>query len=789
MKDALTELELQELLLTVSSRCKSGKGARLVQGLSPGWDRESSLRLRSETLFALSLLHRQVPFPADDVDQVLQIARKVSGGALALDPSDLRCTGRALADWAELRLRLSKVGGEQDDRPPVPERQLAVAADWLGGIPDLGDLGSFLMHLTTEDGELSPDASPALKRLRKKVRKLRDRLRGRVEDISRRLGKAGYLRDTPPSLRNGRYVLPVLAGSSGHVRGIVHDRSDTGETVYMEPIEITEDGNQLQRALLDLEDERRRLLREATTRIREARESVLEGARTMAEMDAVLARASYHEDEGLCFPRTGRLSLLGLRHLLIPPDEVVPNDVDLPESCRVLLISGPNAGGKSVLLKAVGLAIAGSQSGLGAAVREDSSLPHFSGLMVSIGDQQSISEHLSTYSARLMEVTRMLRQAGSSTLVLIDEPAAGTDPVAGSALASVVLDSLADKGCMTIATTHMGALKAIAADREGFYNGSMSFDEKSLQPEYRFRLGLPGSSYTMQIARRMGFPEDLLDRAFDRSEGYLRADELLAELEGLREDLGRERALLQDERRALRDGREKASVELSRDRAELERLREYRAEETERMLRELESRADSLLQKLSRAESPDQRTRARREIRDLTRSEGPKGADVAVSGGKPEGLREGSWVSVRGWKGVGRIESMGRNRALISFGNLRLERELDQLSPAQPPEEEPVAEVQWEDAGGDPEIDLIGLHVEEALVELDRWLDECVAAGLSQVRVIHGKGTWALMRAVSDFLRDDARIDSFRQAPDRRGGAGATVADLRPAGGRKDGGG
>jgi DNA mismatch repair protein MutS2 len=780
----LAELGWHGLLERVAALAESEAGRRLAAALEPAGHAAEAAGLRDETLTAAELLGAGLHPGLDWIDPMEEVMDALEDGALALDPSALRAAGMALESLASLRDGLASLS--DPDEEVLPEGLRGLAETWLAECPDLRQQARRLLRSTTAEGKLSPKASPELARLMKRVETGRRRISRRIEKLASSLASRGLLRDTPPTIRNGRYVLPVRAGSRGRVKGIVHDRSDSGETVYMEPLELAEAGNELQEALLDLEAERRRVLRELTSVLRDHGDDLRRALDLALRLDAVFARARYHMEADTVFPARSRgVALKGLRHPMIPPEESVNNDLELPEGWKALVISGPNAGGKSVLLKAFGLAAVCSQSGLGATAEEGSSLPVFNSVRASIGDQQSIEEHLSTYSARLSQQMAMLRDLGAGSLVLIDEPAAGTDPVVGSAMSAALLETLADHGCQVVLTTHMGQLKNLASGREGFHNGCMTFDEETLEPEYRFVLGVPGSSFTLEIAQRMGYPDEVLERARELAGDSFRLDRLMAELTAMRDRREEELAELGREREKARRMAGEASVEKSRGKAEVSAMRRHYRREWERRLSELGSKADSLLGRLANTEDRSERRRLRREIRELEDSV-PSGAESVGRRDRdgeeeaPE-IDEGSWVTVRGWRGRGRVQEIRGSSAVVAFGNLRLERPLAHLTPEEPPEEPDASEASWDMEPESPEINLIGMRAAEAREALDRKLDACAATGTTVLRIVHGKGTGVLMSVVTELLRGDPRVSSWRQGKPEEGGTGATVARLGEA--------
>lgn len=767
MTSSIDRLEFGKVLDRVASGTVSVAGRSRVAALEPGWTRERSSELARETLDAVSLISMGIGVPASGLDELIEICDQMEDGTLVLEPRQLREAGEALTRQRsfadELEARTEETGGLPGLRRYIEP---------LSGVPFIGPN---LVSLTTPDGELSPGASKEYQRLNRRVEELKRKLSGRIGRLSSSLSGGGVLRDMPPTLRDGRYVLPVISSRKGEVRGIVHDRSESGGTIFIEPAELVEDGNALREASLDLDYERRRILRDATMDLRRVLPLVRRSADAVAGLDAVYARAAYHRRTGSVFPEEGSLCLRELGHPLIDGVEMVRNTVELPGDWSVLIVSGPNAGGKSVLLKSVGLSVVCAQSGIGCMAGPGSSMPFFRRLHVSIGDQQSISRHQSTYSARLQEQLEMMKAPGDGSLALIDEPSAGTDPLTGAALAASVLENLAGSGCRVIVTTHQGQLKSLAHGREGFYCGSMNFRKETLEPDYTFVPGVPGSSFTLEIARRMDFPGKVLSRAQELSGDSFRLDRMLEEVTSARKELANRLELL---RKETEEGREligRRVRELEAEKREFLETRERTVQELADLGRDINSRADSLLGRLARTESQEERKQLREKIREISTRTEVHSEPGRSGSGTGEDLRVGDWVSVNGWSGCGRVEELGEDHVAVTLGNLRLRKTPDQVTRVDPPDDKPPSAGWSSPVDAETELDLRGLSADEALVELDRAIEEGLAAGIPFIRVIHGKGKGVLMKAVIESVRSDGRIGSFRAGSPSEGGTGVTV--------------
>lgn len=768
-------LEFTRILRDVAGGCLSEQGAMAVLGLQPTPSPERALELQTETEEA-EMLYAMGHRPPVENTRVLGESLDLLGrGAIYLEPLQLREVGLAASGFA--RFRSSARGANP---PALPLGSL------VAGLPVLESLYAHLLRITTPEGELSPGASPKFAKLFSQVERMRREMSARVAELASRYSASGVLRDSPPSLRNGRFVLPVASGRRGSISGIIHDRSESGSTLFIEPSEMVEHGNDMQEAEVELQREKRRILRDATAMVRAEREALEKGLEASVDIDAVFARAIYRERENTVFPGSGPMNLLGLRHPLIPRDRVVTSNLTLPDTWRVLVISGPNAGGKSVLMKAAALASVMSRSGLGACAAPGSTMPFFRSVMVSMGDNQSIAEQLSTYSARLAEQRGMLQHADGNTLAVIDEPAAGTDPSTGAALAAAVLSELASRGVRVLVSTHMGQLKKMASETPGFLNGSLAFDRETLSPSYSFIYGVPGASFTLEVAGAAGIDGSVLERARVLAGDSFRLDNLLTELTTLNESRTRETEALAAARLSEAQAARTRESEHRNAIYELSLLIEMNREEHRLKLQDISSRADSLLAVLSRGGTdPGLAREARRKIRELVVKETveakageavkrPSNAPSPLPTGE---LSPGDWVDLEGWNQPGRVESIDGATARVRSGSFLLTRPVCSLSRRNDPAPAPVPFSEWAPFKGSHEVNLLGKTVDEAVGELDERIDSAVACGLFRLRVVHGKGT--LMSFVTGWLKKDRRVKSLAQASPAEGGTGASIVILK----------
>jgi DNA mismatch repair protein MutS2 len=655
-----------------------------------------------------------------------------------------------------------------------------------------------IRHAIGDDGEVRDTASRELARLRREIRSARSRIVEKLEAFMATLPTRVQVQDASVSLREGRYVIPVRREGRSDVGGIVHDESATGGTLFIEPPIAIELMNRLRELESEEVREVLRILRALTEALRPHGHALTAAFEALIELDSLFARARYalrfaaHRPEILPAGAEGYRVVTGFHPLLLASGaDVVPFDLTLDPGERTLLISGPNTGGKTVLLKAMGLINALAQAGVLPPVNEHTRLPLFEDIFADIGDEQSIEASLSTFSAHLKNIREILDGASHTSLVLMDEVGSGTDPAEGGALAQAVLVELTRRSTMTVATTHLGQLKLLAADEAGVVNASLQFDSALLQPTYRLLKGIPGRSYGLAIARRLGFPGAILESA----ESFLPKSErdaaqLLQELEdkdrAMTEALGAAEAA-RAEADALRTELEEREQQIRRREKDAERRARQQArdlllrsrEEVEAAIRELRA---ALAEKAEPAQIDEAARAARRRVEQMVQQQAermPEEDEEEVVAG---GVVPGATVRIAATGATGTVLELREGKAIVEAGGVRLQIPVAGLTPAQPEKRklQPAQRAGWSapEVHASPEVDLRGLRAEEVSSQLEPAIDAAVRADLRILKIIHGKGTGALRQVVTDLLRADPRVRSYRAGGIGEGGVGVTVAEL-----------
>jgi DNA mismatch repair protein MutS2 len=771
------------------------------------------------------------------------------------DPSDrialLRIAGTTLETTAILELKLlseqamaarASILAERDKSPVLWNLVANLSTD-------LNRLSARIANKLLPSGELDDRASPELARIRHEIGVLRSRITRTLESVMRRSGEA--IQDELVTIRNDRFVIPVKSDHRARVGGVAHGYSSSGATAFVEPLETIDANNELQ-ALHEAElREIFKILFGLTEELRAQLPAIEMAADVVAELDFVNAKAAFHQKFNCVIPEieaaqasgktpsTGRLELIEARHPLLEENLrasaglVVPVSFSLDELNDTMVISGANAGGKTVVLKTAGLLTLMALSGVPVPARE-AKVPFYASVLADIGDHQSLAANLSTFTSHVANIARMIEICAAPALVLLDEVGTGTDPEEGSALGVAVVDQFRRVcGAHVMATTHYSGLKMYASNEEGVLNASVEFDEKTLRPTYRLVVGVAGSSSGLEIARRFGIPDKVIDVALESVKGssrqateYLRRIKREAEeAEALSKALEEERAAVAEKFASLNKAAEKKEHErqtvfqraLEKTVAEFEkRSRELVATIQDRSARlKVERESQRRVAELKREAQRATNAGGRRETIAASASASERGVRVIRDGqlvqkaldeevNEPQGMRYissgtreivvGDKVKLRSFGSIGIVDSLKGDEAEVRVKSLRLREKLENLelvellTPAKSKTEKfsglgdaRGTEVHLKAAhlNGRSELNVIGQTTDEAVDAVDKFLDEASMAGLAQVRIIHGHGTGALRRAIADLLRDHPHVARFAAAPQDQGGSGATLVELK----------
>jgi len=673
----------------------------------------------------------------------------------------------------------------------------------LSDLPDSGDWTRRVKRTLDARGRVRDNASPALKTLRKKVQETRQDLYGQLQQSVGRFGD--HLSEETIPLHEGRLVLMLKSGARGQLDGLVHGRSGSGRSFYFEPIEAVSGNNRLRTAIDDETAERARLMAELIDGLRQVTPAVLVAAGRVGDLDLLQAVAAFADLSGARLAdiaAEGELRLCEARHPLLEPsladlrkralgnaghrDAMVPLDLELDEATRLLVITGPNAGGKTVALKTAGLLTLASQSALPVPCAKGTRLPRTHRLVATVGDEQDLLNERSTFSARLLRLQEAWEAAGPGSLVLLDELGSGTDPDEGSALATALLEELLRGGALTLVTTHLTRLAALALESSGAACAAMEFDPDSARPTYRLLPGAPGASEALALAQRLGLPSAWLERASATLDPEQRSlQRLLEELEETRKRLARELDRATSEQRSLAAARTAAETErdeLLAERRKVARRLKSELNDFERRVRQrLRTAEEQIRQELAAGRRKGVVAQVAAEILEDAPVDITSEAEPETASGP---IHVGGQVRHRGLGWEGRLEKLNRGRAEVSVAGKRMRcRENELVGVAATPSTLKVAQSRpTERRPAQPdvaaELKLLGLRVEEALRKLDRYLDQALMGGAREVRVVHGHGTGRLRDAVRQHLDVHLAVVSHRPGGEGEGGDGATVVAL-----------
>lgn len=782
---ALRVLEFDRIRAMLAERASSNYGKELALELMPLTDRERVMSLLAETSEARGLLRAAASVPLGGIHDLRPLLQRAAGGAL-LDPGELLSVADTIAAGRKLRRYL---GEHRLDAP-----HLFALSERIGAF---ADLESAIKRAIDEHGEVADDASPELARVRRQQKIVAARIKDRLEAIIHSADSQKALQDPIITIREDRYVVPVKQELRSQLPGIVHDQSSSGATLFVEPLAVVELNNELRTLELRERDEVRRILHELSGLVGREADGLRETAEALATLDFAFARGKLSLDLNAVEPELSAAYSLEIRrgrHPLLT-GRVVPIDVRLGVDFDTLVITGPNTGGKTVTLKTVGLLTLMMMSGLHVPAERGTRLAIFEDIFCDIGDEQSISQNLSTFSSHMTNIVRIVLAASPRSLVLLDELGAGTDPAEGAALAMSILEYLQAAGAKTIATTHYSELKTFAYTRERTENASVEFDVETLRPTFRLLIGLPGASNAFEISHRLGLPDPIIERARSfLSREDLRVDELIRQIEAKRIVLEEELRRADEERRRVRAAKEEYEARLrdlaAREQRTLERAQQQALEVLTRARREAEEvikelRAAAATGEAREREEAIQRARARlREARSEVAA--PRDETVAMWGPAPADLKPGEAVEIRSLRQVGYVLSApaADGQVLVQAGIMKIKVSLSDLQRVSESIKAPVKRPAGDGVGSgietiSPEIDLRGLTADDAALRLDKYLDDAYLAGLASVRIIHGKGTGALRQAVRAQLQAHPHVKGQRPGALSEGGDGVTVAELK----------
>lgn len=783
-------LEFPKILALLAEKTTSPVSAERALLLTPSADPESARDAMRRTSDIRGCADRFGAPSLGGLPDCREILRRARLGS-RLDPPEILQTARTLRAVREMKDWRGRIG------------EATAADDLFRTLLPVRGLEEDIVRSVLPEGELADDASGELSAVRRRIRRAQAGIREQLERLLRRPSCQHALQEAIVTIRDGRFVVPVKAGCRNEIRGLIHDTSASGSTVFIEPMAVVEANNEIRLLRQEEQAEIRRILDAFSARIGENASSIAESFDALVGLDLLFAKARLADAMNASAPELngdGIIDFRRARHPLLPKDTVVPVDIALGEDYDTLVITGPNTGGKTVALKTLGLLTLMAACGLMIPAAPGSRAAVFARVFADIGDEQSIEQSLSTFSSHLTKIIGILSAAGKDSLVLTDELGAGTDPVEGAALAVAVLEALRARGARTAATTHYAEVKMFALETPGVENGCCEFDVATLSPTYRLLTGVPGRSNAFAICARLGLPEDIIRAARKRvSSENTRFEDVVSGLERTRRKLEEELTAAEGDRAEAARLRDEMDSEKKRQSRELAGLEEKARERARTLVERTRSRTDLLISELETLKKEKDRADFSEKVASFRQGYRKKvdelrdGADPLVPAETerkplPRPLRAGDRVTVLsvGRQGVVLGEADRNGAYAVRLGNLRTicapgDLELEAAPPV--PKRNPPAPraVRPDRAGREirTELDIRGMTAEEGILELDRFLDRCRLAGVRNLTVIHGKGTGALRAAVQRHLRNEKSVKSQRPGLYGEGEAGVTVVELK----------
>ena len=786
----LTKLEYNKIIGLLEEEASSFRGRQLCRRLKPMPDLDKINIFQEQTAAAYTRIIRKGRFSFGDAAPVEESMKRLEiGGDLSI--SELLRICRLLKNTAR-----AKAYGRHDTQED--------SADCLDAYFDclepLTLLANEIDRCIISEEEIADDASSTLKHIRRNINAVNDRVHATLNSLVNGSLRS-YLQDPIITMRGDRYCLPVKSEYRGQVQGLIHDQSSTGSTLFIEPMAVVKLNNDLKELYAKEQEEIQAILADLSAQAASYVEAIRDDYRAMTDLDFIFARGALAltmRASRPVFNQEGRIHIREGRHPLLDPRTVVPITVSLGDDFTLLIITGPNTGGKTVSLKTVGLFTLMGQAGLHIPAGDRSELAVFRQVYADIGDEQSIEQSLSTFSSHMTNIVSFLKKVDEQSLVLFDELGAGTDPTEGAALAIAILSYMHKRGIRTMATTHYSELKVYALSTDGVENACCEFDVESLRPTYRLLIGIPGKSNAFAISGKLGLPEFIIEDARKRlSEQDISFEDLLSDLEASRRTIEQERAEIQAYRKETQEL--KAQAEQRRQKLEEQRDRIIREanEKASAILREAKEVADETIrnfhkfgkENISAAEMEKERERLRQKIKNTQ-------ADAAVKPVKQKkkykasDFKLGESVKVLSMNLTGTISSLpdARGNVTVQMGILRSQVNISDLEIIEEPSPYTAKKFSRTSKSSmkmgksltvSPEINLLGKTVDEAVAELDKYLDDAILSHLNTVRVVHGKGTGALRKGIHEYLRRQKHVKSYRLAEFGEGDAGVTIVELK----------
>ncbi len=788
----LYTLEYHKITEQLSAHASSDWAKEHCLHLKPMTDKSRIEQAQAETAAALSRIYRKGSISFSGIHKIgMSLKRLDVGGVLSIEEL------LHIASLLDVAKRAKAYG--KNDRDTVPEDTLDAMFQAIEPLTPL--CGEIRRCILSED-EIADDASSQLKSIRRGIQGMNGRIHNQMTNILNNATTRSYLQDAVITMRNGRYCLPVRAEYKNQISGMIHDQSASGSTLFIEPASIVNLNNELKELYLKEQEEIDRIIAELSNLVAASSEALRNDYKLLTTLDFIFAKAALaHEHNGIApeFNTEGRIHIRRGRHPLLNKKSVVPIDVRLGEDFKLLVVTGPNTGGKTVSLKTVGLLTLMGQAGLHIPAGDRSQLAVFEQVYADIGDEQSIEQSLSTFSSHMTNIVTILKKVKANSLVLFDELCSGTDPTEGAALAISILSRLLSRGVRTMATTHYSELKVFALSTEGVQNACCEFDVETLSPTYRLLIGIPGKSNAFAISGKLGLPEDIIADARTRiTSNEQNFEDLIADLETSRTTIEKERLEIEQYKQELARLHAQAANKQEKLDSRRDRIIQEANEQALAILKEAKDAADASIRNFhkygttnpSASDLEKERAALRGKMNETESRIAKNQKQPAANHKVPKNLRLGDAVRVLSMNQRGTVSTLpnAKGDLFVQMGILRTQVNIKDL--VQIEEESAASSKKSAKTGAgkirmskassiSAEIMLIGKTVDEAIITLDKYLDDAYLSHLSTVRVVHGKGTGALRNAVHQHLRRIKYVDSFHLGEFGEGDSGVTIVTFK----------
>ncbi|MDC7719725.1 endonuclease MutS2 [Priestia megaterium] len=779
-------LEFNKVKEQLQKKVASSLGREKVANLIPSTQYEEVVKWQEATDEATTVLRLRGNVPLGGIFDVRPSVKRAEIGG-TLSSNELLDVASTIYAARQVKQFIEQVVEDED-------LQLPIITEHIEKLMPLPEVEQTIKMSIDENGTVLDGASDQLRGIRQKLRSTESRIREKLESLIRSSSAQKMLSDAIVTIRNERFVIPVKQEYRSAYGGIVHDQSSSGATLFIEPQAIVTLNNELQEAKVKEKQEIERILIALTVQVAEVANELRQNVYLLGELDFMFAKGRYSHELKASKPKMndrGYIKLVKAKHPLIAQEDVVANDIELGDQYTSIVITGPNTGGKTVTLKTLGLFTLMAQAGLQIPALDGSEMAVFKHVFADIGDEQSIEQSLSTFSSHMVNIVDILQKVDHESLVLFDELGAGTDPQEGAALAISILDQVYEKGARVVATTHYPELKAYGYNREGAVNASVEFDIETLSPTYKLLIGVPGRSNAFEISKRLGLSAEVIERA----KGYIgsetnKVENMIASLEDSRrqsEHELEEAEELRKEAQKLHKELQSQIIEFNEKRDKLYEKAEEKAQATVKAASEEAEKIISDLRKMSQKNhalvKEHELIEARKRLEDAVPTLEKSKKKPAAPKKQERTLQAGDEVKVLSWGQKGTlVERVSNNEWQVQMGIMKMkvkEKDLEYISSPKPVETKPLATVKGKDYHVNLELDLRGERYENALIRVEKYIDDALLANYPRVSIIHGKGTGALRKGVQEYLKNHRSVKNIRFGEASEGGSGVTVVEFK----------